>query len=430
MNMRISYRLFLIPLIGFLAFPGIVSAQTPPYQSVYYVDGSKTPETYRSTNSIEALNRDQNAVMVDNGALLSMTWMRIHKTAGTASVDSKTYPGLNAAVLSINGSKIEMDNCSVSSHSGQSDVVSSVGKGSRLMVTKGTYQSSRTNSPVMAAYSGGAVQVEGVNASSGDSHSPLIYSIGDGSSVTVNGVKGHTAGIVSPVFRGSGAIIASDCRISSNASNYVTIEESGNIMLADCNLLDAVDGAILAMNMQGVPSAKPSRLDIQESSITVKKGDLINAVNCNSEIVLQKNKISIPKDGAFIRAIDNDFGEKGKNGGHVKVSLLKQAVTGNVIVNDISSAVIELGKGSTMKGAVNPEGKGGRVEIFLAKGAVWASKSASNITVIRFEQPVEKGVKQIKSKGDIVYDAADPANAPLGGREFKLAGGGILRPAR
>ena len=410
--------------------PLALVAQTVPYQGKYVVDGKVQEKQYRSRAALESTAQNQSSVLVSNAGQLELIWMRIHKTAGGRTGNVSETPGLNASVLAVGSSQLTLDNCTVSSHSGNSDVIAVVGNGSSASITKGTFQSSRSYSPVFSSFEGGKIMVDQSNAMSEDSQSPLVYSIGDGSTVLVNGVKGHTGGIVSPVFRGSGTIFANDCRISSLASNYVIIEESGDISIADCELLEAVDGAILARNTQGVPSDKPSRLDIQASKINVKKGDLISAVNCNSEIVLQKNNISIPKGGAFIRAYDDAFGEKGKNGGHVKVTLNKQAVIGNVYVNSISSAVIELGKGSTLKGAVNPEGKGGRVEIYLAKGAVWASDSKSDITVIRFEQPVEKGVKQIKSKGDISYDPRDPANAPLGGREFKLAGGGFLRPVK
>lgn len=406
-----------------------LSAQPAPYQAVYKVDGNEKAEDYRSRNSIEAMGNGKSAVIAFGGSKLSMTWMRIHKTAGSRQKTDET-PGLNASVLALEGSKIDMDNCTVSSHSGESDVAAAVGNGSSLKITSGTYQSTRPHSPIVTAYDGASATVDQASVSSEDSYSPLIYTQGQGSSIKVSGVKGHTSGIVSPLFRGSGEISALDCRFNVKASNYILIEESGNFSISGCTLIDAAEGAILARNTNGVPSEKPSILNVSANKISIKNGNLIEAVNCNSEIVLEKNTISMPKGAAFIKAFDDEFGQKGKNGGHVKVTLIKQAVSGNVIVNDISSAVIELEKGSTLKGAVNPEGRGGRVDISLAKGAVWASNSASNITTIKFEQPVEKGVKQIKSKGDITYDASDPVNAPLGGREYKLAGGGYLRPIK
>lgn len=423
------FRILSVTLsVAFLALTDAM-AQPAPYQAVYSVDGSKTAEDNRSRNSIEAFGKDQSAAIAYGGSKLSMTWMRIHKTAGTAS-KSEEYPGLNASVLALEGSRIGMDNCTVSSHSGYSDVASAVGSGSALTITNGSFQSTRQFSPVVTAYDGALCTNSSVKLASEDSHSPLACSHGDASEIRIENCKGYTGGIVSPLFRGSGRIMATGCHFQSKNSNYVTIEGSGNIEITECELLDAAEGAIKAINIDGVPSANPSRLNISKSKMVVKTGGLISAVNCNSEIVLEKNTISTPKGAAFLEAYSDEFGEAGKNGGHVKVRLVSQAVTGDVLVNEISSAVIELGKGSTLKGAVNPEGAAGRVDIYLAKGAVWSSKSGSNVTVVRFEQPVEKGVKQIKSKGDIVYDASDPLNAPLGGREFKLAGGGHLRPSK
>ena len=45
------------------------------------------------------------------------------------------------------------------------------------------------------------------------------------------------------------------------------------------------------------------------------------------------------------------------------------------------------------------------------------------------EQPVEKAVKSLKGKHTIYYDPSDPANAPLGGKEYKT-GGGRLCPLK
>ena len=64
----------------------------------------------------------------------------------------------------------------------------------------------------------------------------------------------------------------------------------------------------------------------------------------------------------------------------------------------------------------------------LRSGSQWLVRQDSYISSLVFEKPVEKGVKQIKGNHTVFYDASNPANAPLGGREYKISGGGMLRP--
>ena len=68
--------------------------------------------------------------------------------------------------------------------------------------------------------------------------------------------------------------------------------------------------------------------------------------------------------------------------------------------------------------------------VVLGIGGKWNVKKDSYLTSVQFEQPLSKGLKQIKGKHTVYYDANDPANAPLEGKEHKIGGGGMLKPIK
>ena len=119
-----------------------------------------------------------------------------------------------------------------------------------------------------------------------------------------------------------------------------------------------------------------------------------------------------------------------RSGGHATLEVEKQALSGDIFVDSISSLELKLNKGGKLNGQINDkENRCAVVNVHMGKGSSWTSKGESYVTSIVFEQPLAKGLKQLKGKHIIYYDPADPANAPLEGKEHKT-GGGVLRPLK
>ena len=63
----------------------------------------------------------------------------------------------------------------------------------------------------------------------------------------------------------------------------------------------------------------------------------------------------------------------------------------------------------------------------MDKTSKWTLAADSYLESIQFEKTVEKGIKQINSKGyNIYYNPKNPANAALAGKTYSLKGGGLL----
>jgi len=151
--------------------------------------------------------------------------------------------------------------------------------------------------------------------------------------------------------------------------------------------------------------------------------------NNNAQITLKGNSISSKSDDLMWVKAD-DWGDKGSNGGHATLWVNKQSLSGNILVDSISSLEVNLNKGAKLSGRINEqENRCARVHVKVGAGSTWISKGESHLTSIEFEQPLVKGLKQLKGKHTIYYDPADPANATLEGKEYKT-GGGVLRPIK
>ena len=126
----------------------------------------------------------------------------------------------------------------------------------------------------------------------------------------------------------------------------------------------------------------------------------------------------------------DDWCVKGSNGGHAVLTLEKQALGGDINVDSISSLTVQLKKGGKLSGNINKvENRCAEVRVKLSAGSAWTSKGDSFLTSVEFDQPLAKGLKQLKGNHTIYYDPSDPANAPLEGKEHKT-GGGRLCPLK
>lgn len=405
-------------------------AQDISYNAVYRVDGETSPgETYRSHVNIESMDMDESAVLAEKKAKLILTSVRVNKTGGVLSLAQlRDQYGVNSAVLATDGSNVLMENPTVNVHVSMSDAVTSQGPGTSVIVKGGQINITRDMSSGLKAMKGGLLTAEKVTVSTLGNHSPAVSAILPGSRVVVSGLKGSTNGVSSPLFHASGELSASGCLMESGASQISTVEGIGSLSLENCEFGGANYCGFLVYSSEARSGQAESGIALTGCKITIKGGPFIYATNTDVRVRMEKNTIS-NSSRILLCAQKDDWGKEGENGARVTIDAVKQKLDGDILIDGISAVRINLGKGSLLNGSVNPEANpGAEARLFISKGASWNPKDNSYITSVEFEEPVEKGVKRIKSRNDIVYDSGDPANSKLEGKQYKLGGGGLLRP--
>ena len=420
-QMRVRVIFSLLTVIFYLSS---ARAQDVSYNAVYRVDGEDSSgETYRSHVNIESMNVDESAVLAENEAMLILTSVRVNKTGGVlSSVQLREQYGVNSAVLATGGSNVLIENPTVNVHVSQADAVTSQGAGTSVTVKGGQMSTG------LRAVKGGLLTAEKTSVSTLGNHSPAVSASLPESRVVVNGLKGSTNGVSSPLFHVSGELSASGCFMESGASQISTVEGSGSLSIEDCEFMGGNYCGFLVFSSDARTGQAESNIALKGCRISVKDGPFIYATNTDVYVRMEKNSIS-NNSRILLRAQKDDWGKEGENGARVTIDAVKQKLDGDILIDDISAVRINLGKGSSLNGAVNPEANpGAEARLFISKGASWNPKDISYVTSVEFEEPVAKGIKRIKSRNDIVYDSGDPANSKLESKQYRLGGGGLLRP--
>jgi len=125
------------------------------------------------------------------------------------------------------------------------------------------------------------------------------------------------------------------------------------------------------------------------------------------------------------------WGTTGSNGGQVTFTASDTALTGNVIVDDISSVAMSLKSGSTLSGAINTADTGETVGLTLDSTSTWTVTGTSYLTTLSDTAGISgTTITNIVGNGYTVYYYLSASNSALGGLTYTLAGsaGGYLKP--
>ncbi|MBR4794111.1 MAG: hypothetical protein IK038_10695 [Bacteroidaceae bacterium] len=396
------------------------------FTATWVVDGAKEKYENRSHTTLEAMEQGSSVIYATNGVDLILTKLRMNKTSGTVVDEDRRLTGRNSALLADGGSKVLMEQCDLTTHTTQSDGITSNGDGTRVIVQEGTLTINRMGSAAVNAIHGGQVVVQETEVNTAGNQSPAFIAL-DGGQIDVTGAFGNTYGQASPLFHSDGKIVATNCRMGAARWTIGNVEDGEMTLVKNEVKSGGISGFLLYSTKE---ADVESSLSLQDNKISVGEGPVFLVTNNNNaHIALKGNKINCKSDDLLqVRA--DDWGTKGRNGGHAHLWVDKQSLSGNIFVDSISSLEVGLRKGAKLNGQINDkENRCARVSVHIGTGSSWTSKGESYLTSITFEQPLAKGLKQLKGKHTIYYDPSDPANAPLEGKEHKT-GGGVLRPIK
>jgi hypothetical protein len=421
MYMRIPVVLF-----AFL-IPIALTAQNREIRASWLVDGNVEKYENRSHTALESMEQGSSVIYATNEADLILTKLRMNKTSGSVMDDDRRETGVNSALLADNGSHVRVEDCEVTSHSSNSDGITMCGQGTIATVQEGKVTTYKSGSAGIVANHNAVITVFKTEVVTASNQSPSFYTIDNGQ-IDITEAFGQSAGQASPLFHSSGIMTATKCRMTS-AKWTIGNVENGILTLVKN---DVKAGGISGFLVYGTKSkAAYGTLILAKNSISVAEGPLFLVTNIDDAniTVAGNNKISL-KGKELMSVRSDDWGVKGANGGHATLTVGKQSLKGNIEVDSISSLTVNLIKKGKLDGQINKvENRCAQVNVNLAAGSSWTSKGDSYISSITFEQPLAKGLKQLKGKHTIYYDPANPANAPLEGKEYKTAGG-ALRPLK
>ncbi len=327
-------------------------------------DGTYSKETYTSTGD------DENALRVD-GATVTLDGITVDKSGGaTSNTENGDFYGVNAALLATGGATVTIKNATVTSSAQNGNGVFSYGSGTTVNISDSTITTTADNSGGLQTPGGGTTNASHLTVhTSRKSSAANRTERGDGT-VNVSGGSYTSNGYNSPAVYSTADITVENATLTANNSEALVIEGKNSITLENCtvtgNMSDTkgtssdenVHNVMIYQSMSGDADVGTSTFSMTSGSLTAKNGDMIYVTNTHCVLILSgvtlKNEDS---DGALLRVVGNSashgWGTAGSNGAQVEFTADGQVLTGDIVVDTISTLTMTLKNGSSFTGTVN-----------------------------------------------------------------------------
>jgi hypothetical protein len=226
---------------------------------------------------------------------------------------------------------------------------------------------------------GGTLTANNLTVTTSGNSSASIRSDRGGGTLTVNKGSYTTNGVGSPAIYSTANITVNDATLTSTASEGAIIEGANSITLNKVTLTDTnttlngnsetYKNIFLYQSMSGDASEGNATFTSTDSNFITNKGDSIFVTNTTATINLTNNTFT-NKDGDFLRIQTGKWGNSGSNGGNVTLNMSNQKVTGNIILDNISSLTMTLKDGSVFIGAIDTKNEASKITLDLSKDSV------------------------------------------------------------
>ena len=347
--------------------------------SVSYTGASTiTSDTTKEGSSYSSTTGSENALLVSGGTS-TLTNPTVTKS-GDASGDEADFYGTNAAIMCYNGATLNVIGGTVSTDGSHANAVFAYGTGI-INISNTTINTSSNNSGAIMVTGGGTLTANNVTAETQGNSSAPIRSDRGGGTLTVNGGTYTSHGTGSPVIYSTADITVNDATLTSTASEGVVVEGKNSVTLNGVTMeatntklngnSETYKSIFIYQSMSGDADVGTSTFTAKDSKIINNKGEIIFVTNTNTVITLENNKIiNNDSEGNFLKATTAKWGTSGSNGGNVTLNLINQTVSGDIIVDDISTLDMKLSNGSTYTGAIDNENQAKSINVTLDSNSV------------------------------------------------------------
>lgn len=380
--------------------------------------------------SISTSKENQNAVLVKNAGTLSMTEAKLTKTGDKTSADESSFYGVNAVLTTTAGSETSLSKSKLTSNSEGANGIFATGKGALIHASDLTIDTSGNNSQGVEATYGGRINAQKLQIGTRGMRSAPVSAGRGGGSVTVKEGTVSSSGEGSPCIYSAGAVIAEDLEGRAGKSPAAIVDGNSSLSLINCKLTSGSEEGV--MLYQGISNGVPegtARLKATDSVLSmITEGPMFYITNTNSEISLKNTDLKFPGN-ILAMVTKNPAGKQGvvdNKGGNLMLTATEQELTGDIVCDEVSTAVVNLSQNAILKGAVNNNKKAKSIEVYLSETAKWKLTGDSYVTGIENEDDT---FSNIKSNGySIYYDNSNQINNWLGGKTIMLKDGGKVAP--
>lgn len=351
---------------------GSASSQPESYNAVteYTEDTEVSDETFSSTGS------DENAVLVSNGANVTLKDITLDRTSSDSTGgDSSSFYGVGAGLLATDGT-VSVDNATITTDSAGGAGIFSYGNGN-VTVSDSTITTTQDTSGGIHVAGGGTLTAKNLTVTTNGESSAAIRSDRGGGTMTVDGGSYTSNGTGSPAVYCTADISISNASLTANGSEAVCIEGLNSLKLTDCDLTGNIPEneqndcnwtVILYQSMSGDSEVGNSNFSMTGGSLTSENGGMFYTTNTESTFYLSGVDLNYSDSNDFLLKCTGNsnargWGSSGANGADCEFTADAQTMAGKIIWDSISQLDVSLKNKSTWTGSFvqdeNNAGNGG-----------------------------------------------------------------------
>lgn len=385
---------------GVMGAPGGQSQGVDSYTAV----NTYSEDTSLDGDSIESTGTDENTVLVDSGANVSIKNATITRNSeDSTGGDNSSFYGVGAAVLATDGT------ASVSNSTITTDAKGGAGLfaygDSTIYAADSTITTHQDTSGGIHAAGGGTLYAWDLNVETNGESAAAIRSDRGGGTMVVDGGTYTSNGVGSPAVYCTANIAINNATLTANGSEAVCIEGLNSLHLFDCDLSgnmsdddqnDCTWGVIVYQSMSGDSEVGNSTFQMTGGKLSTGNGGLLYTTNTECTLTLDSVDITYAPDSEFfLRCTGNNnqrgWGQTGNNGSDCLFTAINQEMQGDVVWDSISDLDFYITDNSTLTGAIVDDetyagnGRDGYCNVYLAEGCTWTVTGDSTVSSIESE---------------------------------------------
>lgn len=311
---------------------------------------------------------------------------------GEADGDEADFYGENSAVFATEKGTLTIKDSLIETNGTHANALFSYGEGTTVNISDSVIETQGNCSGGLMTTGGGTMNAENLTIETSGRSSAAIRSDRGGGTVTVTKGKYTTHGSGSPVVYSTADITVNDSYMESTAAQGIVVEGKNSVTLNNDTLIadnntknsdksDSYQAVMIYQSMSGDAAEGTSAFTANGGGITNKKGDIFFVNNTATEISLSGVEIvNEDESGIFLRAEAAGWGNEGSNGGKVNLNASAQTISGDIIVDEVSTLNLYLKDRSAFTGALNSDGQTGDVYVEIEDGSTWTLTGDSYVS--------------------------------------------------
>lgn len=390
-----------------------------------------TSDTEESGQSYTSEGTDESAVLVSNGANVTLKDFTVNRTSeDSKGGDSSSFYGVGASILVTDGT-VDLKGGTITSDADGAAGAFAYDKGTVNISDTAITTTGNTAGGIHAA-GGGTVNAENLTVHTSGESSAAIRSDRGGGTMRVKGGSYTSSGTGSPAVYCTADIEVEDAKLTAENSEAVCIEGLNSLSLTNCDLSGHIQEneqndcdwtVILYQSMSGDSEVGNAVLNMTGGSLTSENGGLFYTTNTESTFYLNNVNITPSSNNEFFlkctgNANKRGWGQSGANGADCSFTAENQKMEGDVVWDSISNLKFKMTEGSILTGGFIQDescvgnGGSGTADLSIDATSTWIVTKDSQLSSLTNKGTIkdtEGKTVTIKGSDGTVYVQGDSA---------------------